>query len=287
MSKYLEDVKKFIEEKNYNCYSIAEMKDGREPEEVQIVPGNPCQNSYSMAKAFVVLAIGMMYDRKLLTVDSKLTHLLGDECPKNYDKKWDEVTVHHLLTHTAGLRGGCLDIDCIDAREFGEDYLEYMFNLPFEHEIGVERFYSDGAFYLLARIVEKLTGENLLNFMWHEFFFKTGAREVAWSCCPKGHSIGASGLYIRSVDAVKLGEVFRTGGLYQGQRIVSEEWVKMCLEEPAYEMSSQGIGNLYGKGGMECQKLFVDPDKNRVVCLHAFRNTDCDEIMKFTAEYKD
>lgn len=284
MSKFLEDIREFIVKNNYNVYSISEIKDGGEVDSIRVVYGNECQDSYSVAKAFVVTAIGILYDRGMLKTDSKAVELLGDECPTGIDDRWNRITLHMLLTHTAGLPKSCLDIDSIDCRQYGSDYLTALMHLPFAYEPGEDRLYSDGAYYLLARIAEKLTGENLCTFLWRELFFPLDVREAAWSCCPQGHCMGATGLYIRSSDMVKLGQVYLEGGTYRGRRIISREWVDRVLSAP-YEMAPKGFGNIYGKGGMHRQLLFVDPDCNRVVAFHSYGSTDLNEMMRFTAEY--
>ena len=47
-----------------NIYSIAVM-DGDGIRTVQLQPANRCNNSYSVAKAFTMTAIGMLWDKKL------------------------------------------------------------------------------------------------------------------------------------------------------------------------------------------------------------------------------
>ena len=286
MSRFLEDLKSFCLQKGYCVYSIGEIKNGGKAEEVSVIPGNPCQNGYSIAKLFTVTAIGLLYDRGEITPQDRVVDILGDECPRFSDPRWEQVTVHHLLTHTAGLPGGCLDIDVMDANAFGEDYLQYLFSLPFIADPGAQEAYSDGAFYLLSCLAEHAAGERLLNFLWRELFFPLGVREAAWSCCPKGHSMGATGLYMRSGDTAKLGELYRSGGVYQGARYLSEEWVALAKHEH-YELHPTGIGNCYGKGGMCGQKLFIDPDKNRVVAFHAYVNVEPDELIRFEQNYEE
>lgn len=284
MSKFLEDLAAYIKEKGYNVFSVAEIYQDGEAEEIMLQQANPCQDSYSVAKAFTVTAIGMMYDKGLLTPESRVVDLLGDECPAHLDPQWQQITVHHLLTHRAGLPEGCLDIDCIDATTLSEDYLEDLMHLPFVAEPGEIRYYSDGAYYLLARIVEHLVGENMGNYLWKTLFYPLGFREMAWSTCPKGHCMGTTGLYIRSKDMVKLGQVYLTGGTYQGKRILSEEWVNITLAAP-YELRPENIGRVYSKGGMHCQKMFVDPDARRVVAYHSFDNVDNDDLVRFAVNY--
>ena len=77
-----------------------------------------------------ITAVGFLYDRGLLSLEEKLTDILCDELPEKYNKIWDSITLDMLLTHRVPLFEGFLDIDCLDATEFGEDYLSYILNAP-------------------------------------------------------------------------------------------------------------------------------------------------------------
>ena len=284
MSRFTEDFKDFIKEKNINVLRFAEIKDGGKPEEVTLVPSNPCQNSYSVAKAFVVTAIGMLYDRGMLTPESKLVDLMGDELPENMHPGFKALTLDMLLRHRPGFPAGMLDIDCIDSNYFGEDFLEYTFREEPKYTPGEGYAYSDAAFYVLARVCEKLTGETLDNYMWRELFRPLGYKEAAWSHCPKGHVIGATGLYIYAADMAKLGQVYLDKGLYNGRRILSEEWVNTVLTAP-YELTPYGNGKLSFKGGMRGQALCIIPGQNRVVAWHSFHEDEFDVLLDFAADY--
>lgn len=286
MSQFLEDLKAFCLQNDYRVYSIGEIKDGGAAEQIDVVPGNACQNGYSVAKLFTVTAIGLLYDQGEISPRDRVVELLGSACPAYTDPRWERVTVHHLLKHSSGLPGGCLDIDVLNANDFGEDYLQYLFKLPLIADPGEKEAYSDGSFYLLSCLVQHLTGECLLSFLWRELFFPLGVREAAWSSCPMGRSIGATGLYMRSDDTAKFGELYRSGGVYQGKRYLSEEWVKLAKEQE-YELHPTDVGRLYGKGGMCGQKLFIDPDHDRVVAYHAYVEVDAEAIERFTYYYED
>ena len=121
MSKFLEAFKAEIDTReNANVFFIGEYHDGK-IETMRLQHTNPCQDTYSVSKAFVVTAIGMLVDRGLLTTDEILTDILADELPETYNEVWTKTTVHMLLLHKVGLSGGFLDIDCFDATQFGDD----------------------------------------------------------------------------------------------------------------------------------------------------------------------
>ena len=284
MSKFLEAFKAEIDAReNANVFFIGEYHNGK-IETMRLQQTNPCQDTYSVSKAFVVTAIGMLVDRGLLTTDETLTDILADELPETYNEVWTKTTVHMLLLHKVGLSGGFLDIDCFDATQFGDDYLAYVLNAPIAEDFDlVKETYTDAAFYLLSRIVEKRAGMRTDDFLWQNLFYPTGCREAAWSHCPKGHAMGATGLYIRVEDMLKHGMIYLNGGMYEGKRILSEEWVKTVIDN-GYELKSCGGGKAYGKGGMRGQKMMVVPAQNRVV---AWLGCGDNGFTDFCANYED
>ena len=80
-----------------NTYFVAEGDRDYNIEKQTIVPANPCCNCYSVAKAFTVTALGILYDKGLLTPDSLLTDILSKYIPDKIDPKWHKVTLHHLI----------------------------------------------------------------------------------------------------------------------------------------------------------------------------------------------
>ena len=83
--------------------------------------------------------------------------------------------------------------------------------------------------------------------------------ETAWSCCPLGFAMGATGLFIRSADIAKLGQLYIDGGVYGGERYLSSEWCRTVLER-GYELESVAP-NVYAKGGMYGQIIMINTER--------------------------
>lgn len=239
----------------------------------EITPANGAQNSYSIAKVFTVTAIGMLVDGNLLRTDEKVCDILRDQLPPSIDPAWETMTVHHLLTHSAGFAGGYLDIDARNHVSIaGEDYLGYLLRTKLEYAPGAESRYSDAAYYLLSRIFTAKSGEKMDDYLLRRLFYPLGFREMAWSKCPKGYPMGATGLYVYTEDLAKLGELYLNRGRYGGGQLLSQEWVETVLRE-GYEFAVTAGGG-YGKGGMYGQMLIFYPDQNRVVAYHSYNGDD-------------
>ncbi|MCQ2427739.1 MAG: beta-lactamase family protein [Clostridia bacterium] len=277
MSELFDRLVSYIKENNRPVFSITMMSDN-ETENAVINKTNRCQNSYSVAKAFVVTAVGIMYDRGLLKLEDRVTDILSRYLPEKMDERWHKITVRDALLHRMGLPKSFLDIDVYGSEPFGRDFLNYMFSTELVSEPCVERCYTDGAYYLLSRVVEEVGGEPTDDLLWKELFLPMNYTEMAWSHCPMGHPMGATGLYITSKDMAKLGELYRHGGVYNGQRILSEDFVSHVLTE-GFELRKTGIGVSYAKGGMYGQELCVFPDKGLTVAWHAFGYKDKEELL--------
>ena len=284
MSRFLEAMRDELARLgDRGVFSVAEWHAGR-VESLDIIKTNPCQNVYSVAKAFVVTAVGLLVDRGLLSTDEVVTDILADEIPTGCQPAWYKTTVDMLLLHKVGLPGGFLDIDCYDSRNFGEDYLAYTLTYPTPEDYTPDKStYTDAAFYILSRIVEKRAGEPLDNLLWRELLFPIGCLEAAFSRCPKGHPLGATGLYIRVAEVAKLGSIYLNGGMYGSRRILSEDWVGTALSR-GYELKPKCGGRAYGKGGMRGQMLLVLSEQRRVVAWQGYGSADLTEA---AINYKD
>ncbi len=284
MTKFLNDFKEFTRANNLNVFRVAEINDGS-ADELEIFPTCACLDSYSVAKAFVVTAIGMLVDDGLLSTDEKIVDILADEIKAAPLPDYADMTVHHALRHSVGLPGGYLDIDCAHPSTYGTDFLTHLFTTPTEYKPGTRYVYTDAAFYMLARIAEKRSGLPLESMLWQRLFTPLGFREAAWSKCPEGHAMGATGLYIHTSDMAKLGELYLRGGEYNGTRVISQNWCDTVLAR-GYEFHGCGNG-WYGKGGMYGQMLMFSPETRRVVAWHGFEKGNSHPLVEWVSNYKD
>ena len=58
-----------------------------------------------------------------------------------------------------------------------------------------------------------------------------GIDDFHWDICRDGHCQGGTGLHISCEDVAKLGLLYLGKGVYNGQRVLSEEWVEMATSK--------------------------------------------------------
>ena len=209
-------------------------------------PANLANNSYSVSKIFTSTAIGILVDDGVLSLDQKIADILKDEIHTQYDPTWDKVTVEHALAHKMGIRGLGLDIDSDDISKY------------------------DTAYYLLSRVVSKISGQKMDDFLMDRLFRPLDYAEVAWSTCPYGYPMGGTGLYVRTHDMLKLAVVFLNMGVWEGKRILSENWVRTALDRELGVTRCENISHC--KTGAHGQILAFCPTTQKAIAIHGFNN---------------
>jgi len=113
----------------------------------------------SFTKPFTVMLILQLVEEEKLELDGKLTQYLP-EFPK---EKGEHITIHQLLTHTAGITGESRISNLIDIEK--EYYSrERLLNCIAERELvyepGKGREYSNFGYALLGLVIEKVCGKS-------------------------------------------------------------------------------------------------------------------------------
>lgn len=255
-------------------------------------PSNNCNNSYSIGKAFLMTAVGMLYDEGKLDVHEKLYPHFREYFDASSDPRWQEVTVEHALRHRLGFDHTFqeLDIDPVYGsypieEHFAApyptgDFLRIVFSQRLPYPPGEHHQYSDAAIYTLSRLVSKLTGQKTEDFLRERLLTPMGFHQTAWGHCSLGYTFAASAFYASAADLVKLAWLYMHGGVYEGKRYLSEAWVKLALERE-YDMHPRGQ-RLLGKRGMNGQGMMFSRDAGFAVAWHGFEKKErIDELIAY------
>lgn len=126
----------------------------------------------SITKQFTGAAIlKLEMQGKLKTID-KITKFFNN-VPK--DKK--DITLHHLLTHTAGFKSDYAD----DFDPVGrEEYMEKMFSARNRTDPGERHRYSNAGYSMLGAIVEKVSGQSYDQYLRDNLFIPVGMNDTGY-----------------------------------------------------------------------------------------------------------
>ena len=126
----------------------------------------------SLTKQFTAAAILKLEMDGRLQVEDALSKYLG-EMP--VDK--EAITLHQLLTHTAGFAEALGD----DYTPIGrEEFIELAWQSPLVHDPGEDYLYSNVGYSLLAAVIEKVTGQSYEAYLRNALFLPAGMENTGY-----------------------------------------------------------------------------------------------------------
>lgn len=177
----------------------------------------------SVTKSFVGIAIGLLEEDGLLSLDDPLAKFFPNDLPHELSPLWKEQTVRQALTMqtSRGMKEGHWVRDKVPDRT-----KDYFIQTP-THPAGTLFRYDSAASFLLTRIVEDLTGKPFLTYLQERILHTIGFSENA-TCIQgnDGYSWGDSGLLCTTRDIFLFAEFLRLGGAWQGKRLMNEAYIR-------------------------------------------------------------
>ncbi|MEU6840507.1 serine hydrolase [Streptomyces sp. NPDC046716] len=238
---------------------------------------------YSLTKSFTSVAVGLAIGDGLLSLDDRVVDVLPERVPADVSEQGRRITVHHLLSMTVGHPSDSL----ADAweREPG-DLTKGFLGLPFTLAEGTRHVYDNATTYVLARLVERVTGLGLPELLDTRLFEPMGIDHAEWDRVADGSAFGFHGLHLTTEAVAAFGELLRRGGRWGERQLVPQEWVQLATRhhvdcEWVLEGAPQGDFS-YGYGyqfwraregyhghGSYAQQCVVLPDQDLVVAVTA------------------
>jgi CubicO group peptidase (beta-lactamase class C family) len=129
----------------------------------------------SITKQFTAAAILKLQEEGKLSLQDKLAKYVPD-FPRG-----EEVTIHHLLTHTSGIHSYTSKPDFMDAVRApvkAEDLIKSFKNDPYDFDPGKKWAYNNSGFFLLGYIIEKVSGQSYGEFLREKFFAPLGMKDT-------------------------------------------------------------------------------------------------------------
>jgi D-alanyl-D-alanine carboxypeptidase len=124
--------------------------------------------SGSVGKQFTATALMILVEEGKINLDDKINKYL-----KIAPERWKDVTVRHLLTHTAGMIMYPKNLNL--RQDYTEDeLLKHGAEIPLAFQPGEKFQYSNLGYFVLGIMISKLTGEFYGDFMQERIFKKLG-----------------------------------------------------------------------------------------------------------------
>lgn len=199
---------------------------------------------YSVTKSFNSSAVGFAVDEGLLGVDDLLLSHFADLAPAAPAPQMLNMRIRDLLTMSTGHETD--SIDALRARADGQ-WTRAFLETPVPREPGTYFYYNSGAAYMLSALVEKVTGLSVVEYLEPRLFEPLGIEGPLWGESVEGVNLGDGGLSVRTEDLAKFGQLYLQGGSWNGQALLSSEWVNAASSRQISTGNNDGNWS-YGYG---------------------------------------
>jgi CubicO group peptidase (beta-lactamase class C family) len=244
--------------------------------------------SVSKTVTSAIIGVAMARGAFKSPLSTPVLHYFDPEKVKNVDARKRRMTLRDLLTMTSGFDWN-EDVPYADPNnpsdlmEAADDWVQFVIDRPMKDEPGSVFAYSSGATELLAYIFKRETGVDIEEYGRSHLFKPLGIHDYHWKRTPLGVVDTEGGLYLRTEDLAKIGLLYMNGGRWEGQPLMTADWVKESLT-PRIDA---GEGFQYGyqwwllphgdpkrlawlARGMGGQRLIIIPEEHLIVVSTAW-----------------
>lgn len=231
---------------------------------------------HSLSKSFTSTAVGLAVAEGKLSIDDPVLKFFPDDAPAEPSDHLKAMTVRDLLTMSCGHE--------VEAKfTTNEPWARTFLAHPVPFKPGTHFQYNTPGSYMLSAIVQKVTGQTVLEYLKPRLFEPLGIENPEWESSPQGVTFGGWGLKIRTEDIAKFGQLYLQKGKWRGKQLVPESWVQQATTRQVSNGSdptrdwTQGYGfqfwrcrhNAFRGDGKDGQFCIVIPEEDAVVAITA------------------
>lgn len=178
---------------------------------------------YSVSKSWTATAVGLAVSEGKLSLSDKVISFFPEDLPETVSENLAAMEIRHLLMM------GCGHETEPQAPKNGLTWVQAFLKHPVPYQPGTHFLYNSVGTYMLSAILQKVTGEKMVDYLKPRLFDPLSISDVTWDCSPQGICCGGWGIHVSAEDIAKLGMVYLNGGTFEGKRILPESWVKEAV----------------------------------------------------------
>lgn len=220
---------------------------------------------YSVSKTFTAVAVGMCIQDSLVALNDTIGRYIS--MPPSASKNVRAITVRDLLTMQSGIPVNT------KMRIHETEWLRAYLSKKNTAVPGTRWAYDSIMSYILSAIVQKATGQMLMDFLQDRLFLPLGITDALWEESPEGITCGGWGLYIRPEAMAAFGQFLLNKGQWQGKQLLSTSWVEEMMKPQSlngrysyhiWQTKYPGWAEANGANG---QFIFIIPETDMVVSI--------------------
>lgn len=272
-----------------------------ELDEVDEDTGNTNINFHSMqsvTKSVVSALVGITIDQGLIpgVDDSFYSYFTEYSSFDNWAPPKNDITIADVLTMRHGLEWDESTYPYSDSRNTLSyvysftDVVKAVLDLPMANTPGEAFAYSTGVSIAIGEMVANASGQSVEEYADEYLFEPLGITQRLWFYTSSDRANTGSGLFLTTRDMAKFGQLYLDDGWWNGQKIISSEWIELSTEKQLDDTGYESIGyamhwwtisyniggelvDIYFAAGNGGQLIFVISDLNTVVIFTAHNYT--------------
>ena len=187
---------------------------------------------HSTSKSFTSALIGIAIDQGHIgSTQVKFLDLFDYTDYDNWDPRKADITLEDALTMRFGFQWDEWSRpytdpqnDLVNLETNNFDWPKALLDLPLATDPGTAFAYNTAGTIAIGKALENATGERLGQFANTYLFFPMQITDARW-WSPNNLANGGSGLFLRTRDLAKFGQLYLGGGAWQGQQLISADWI--------------------------------------------------------------
>lgn len=234
----------------------------------------------SHSKTYAATAIGIAYTEGIVKLDERIIDIFPEYAPEQPSENLKRLTVHDVL---------CMGCGMDEMPMATEHWIRDFLHTPVNHTPGTTYMYNSVGSSILSAIIVKKTGMSMHEYLKPRLYDKIGifSDNHRWMKMPDGCEVGGGGLFATTEDNLRLMKLYADGGVWEGERILDDEYVKRATtlqNESATEAKNNPLAkdNFVGYGyqiwmcrpkgvyradGAMGQFTIVVPDKDMIIAI--------------------
>jgi CubicO group peptidase (beta-lactamase class C family) len=175
---------------------------------------------YSLSKSFTSTAVGFAVSEGKLKVTDPVTSFFPDDLPAKVSENLAALQVKHLLMMGVGHAS-----DSTPTITKEQNWAKAFLALPIANPPGSVFLYNSGATYMCSAIVQKVSGQKVVEYLRPRLFKPLGIEGMTWETCPRGINTGGWGLSLQTESLAKFGQFYLQKGFWVGQQLLPAAWI--------------------------------------------------------------
>lgn len=190
---------------------------------------------FSLSKSFTSTAVGLAIADGKLHLEDPVLDFFPDKAPAQPSANLKAMRIRDLLTMQTGHHDE--DIANFPFTLEGSAAARFL-QIPVSHKPGTFFVYNTPATYMLSAIVQKVTGQTVLDYLGPRLFQPLGIEHPTWEMSKEGVAMGGFGLSLRTEDIARFGQLYLQKGVWGGTRLVPAEWIAAATSRQVSNGSS-------------------------------------------------